>query len=72
MKKSSRLRLAREARGLCQLELANAINGQQCTISEFECGYRVPSWEVAKRISKVLKVPVVKLFPDLSGDAAQR
>jgi putative transcriptional regulator len=58
----SRMREIRRQRGLRQVDLAKMVGIFQSEISEIECGKRVPSVYLAKRIAKALKVSLDDLF----------
>ncbi len=68
MKKPSALKLARVTRGMTQTELAAKIGRHQTSICEFERGCRVPTFKGAKKISRILEVPLTELFPELLDD----
>lgn len=53
---------AREAAGLTQEELAEAIGKQQPTISRWEMGVSSPPYSVLIRLAQALDVDVVYLF----------
>jgi transcriptional regulator with XRE-family HTH domain len=57
------LRSKREASGLNQRELAEKAHIPQSTVSELERGARKPWFKVAKKLARVLKVPIHELFP---------
>ena len=52
------LRLAREARGMTQKELADALNIEQGTLSKFETGYQMPSDSLLCQIASQLRFPL--------------
>jgi putative transcriptional regulator len=58
----NRIREIRRRRGLRQVDLARMLGVFQSEISEIECGKRMPSVYLAKRIAKALKVSVDDLF----------
>ena len=58
-----RLRDARKAAGLTQLELAVLLGTIQEQISRWECGVYAPVDEMRPRIAKALGVTVLDLFP---------
>jgi Zn-dependent peptidase ImmA (M78 family)/DNA-binding XRE family transcriptional regulator len=51
------LRLAREARGLTQKELADMLEVEQGTLSKFETGYLLPSDNLLEQIAAQLRFP---------------
>jgi transcriptional regulator with XRE-family HTH domain len=57
----SRIRKAREARGLTQGKLAEAINQAQTTISSWERGRTEPTREDVARVASIIGVPVAEL-----------
>lgn len=73
----SRLRAAREAKGLNQGELAGRAGLQTSAISHFETGRRGPSFENLKRLADALGVTTDFLLgrveePGASGPALDR
>jgi Zn-dependent peptidase ImmA (M78 family)/DNA-binding XRE family transcriptional regulator len=52
------LRLAREARGMTQKELADLLEVEQGTLSKFETGYQVPSDHLLSQIASYLRFPL--------------
>lgn len=54
----NQIRNARTAKKMTQKELAQKINERHNVIIDYENGKAVPSREVAKKISKVLGVPI--------------
>ncbi|MFM6933597.1 MAG: helix-turn-helix transcriptional regulator [Novosphingobium sp.] len=61
-KLATRLREVREARGLTQAQLAEAIGVSRKTINTVENGIFVPSTVIALKLAKVLGEPVEALF----------
>lgn len=59
---TNRLREAREARGLTQAQLAEAIGVSRKTINTVENGIYVPSTVIALKLAAVLGEPVEALF----------
>lgn len=59
-----RLRDARQAVGLTQVELADAVGSSQSAISQLESGERNPSLVTVQRLATALKVSV----GDLAGE----
>jgi putative transcriptional regulator len=57
-----RIRDVRRQRGLRQVDLAKMVGVFQSEISEIECGKRVPSVYLAKKIAKALGVSIDDLF----------
>lgn len=55
---NERLRRAREARGLSQLDLGNKTRLQPAAISHFETGQRSPSFENLRKLADALSVSV--------------
>jgi len=53
-----RLRNARDARGMSQLELANKTGMQPAAISHFETGQRAPSFENLRKLADALTVSI--------------
>jgi putative transcriptional regulator len=58
----NRIRDVRRQKGWRQVDLAMMVGVFQSEISEIECGKRVPSVYLAKRIAKALEVSVDDLF----------
>jgi putative transcriptional regulator len=58
----NRIREVRKQKGLRQIDLAKMIGVFQSEISEIECGKRMPSVYLAKKIAKALGVGVDDLF----------
>jgi transcriptional regulator with XRE-family HTH domain len=71
-KKMSALREIRMKKGLnmCELARLGGINHSQ--LSLYETGVNRPSYATASKFSKVLGVPVEKLFPGLTLRGAPR
>ncbi len=59
---TNRLREVREARGLTQAQLAEAIGVSRKTINTVENGIYVPSTVIALKLAAVLGEPVEVLF----------
>lgn len=59
---TNRLREAREARGLTQAQLAEAIGVSRKTVNTVENGVFVPSTIIALKLAAVLDEPVEALF----------
>ncbi|WP_310532101.1 helix-turn-helix transcriptional regulator [Novosphingobium sp.] len=59
---TNRLRELREARGLTQAQLAEAIGVSRKTINTVENGIYVPSTVIALKLAAVLGEPVEALF----------
>lgn len=57
------VRMAREQRGLNQLQLAEAVRCPQSILSDVELGKREPWPKLASRLSEVLEVSISDLFP---------
>lgn len=55
---AERLRMAREAKGLSQTELAERTGFQPSAISHFETGRRSPSFDNLRRLADALSVAV--------------
>ena len=70
--KSHLFRSYRALRGLSQQDVARALGEPQHYVSFLETGKALPPRGVARKICKLLKAPMEELFPELSGDAAQR
>ena len=58
------LQKARESKNWTQVKLANEIEVSQQSITYYETGTRVPSLEVAEKLSKVLGVSINYLLGD--------
>jgi transcriptional regulator with XRE-family HTH domain len=59
-----RLRRARHAAGLTQVELANQAGCTQQTVSYLETGkIRTPSWRVVQSLAAALNVDPREVFP---------
>jgi transcriptional regulator with XRE-family HTH domain len=63
---SNNLKKLREAKGLSQLELANAVNLTQGAISYIERTGKTPREDNQKAIAKALCCSVSTVFPDLT------
>jgi putative transcriptional regulator len=59
---SNRLREAREAKGLTQAQLAEAIGVSRKTVNTVENGVFVPSTTIALKLGRALGQSVEKLF----------
>ena len=59
---STRLRAVREAAGLTQAQLADAIGVSRKTINTVENGVFVPSTVIALKLAAALGEPVERLF----------
>ncbi|MFM5884551.1 MAG: helix-turn-helix transcriptional regulator [Novosphingobium sp.] len=59
---ANRLRETREARGLTQAQLAEAIGVSRKTVNTVENGVFVPSTIIALKLAAVLGEPVESLF----------
>lgn len=57
-----RLRTARVAKGMTQLQLAERIGRKEIEISRYETGRACPDPETKKRISEILEKSVIELF----------
>ncbi len=57
-----RLRTARVAQGLTQLQLAEQIGTKEIEISRWETGRTQPSQEMRQRLSSALGKPTYELF----------
>lgn len=55
---NERLRRAREARGLSQLDLANKTGLQPAAISHFETGQRSPSFDNLRKLADALSLSI--------------
>lgn len=66
MRKASAMKLARVTRGMTQDELGQKIGQGQTMVSHFESGRLRVSTKDAKKIARVLKVPLAELFPEVS------
>jgi len=60
---ANKIRYLREKIGLNQKQLAERTHIVQSAISELERGVRKPWLNVAKKLSRVLKVPIREIFP---------
>jgi transcriptional regulator with XRE-family HTH domain len=74
---STRLRFARQLRGLSQASLGKASELQSTAISHFETGIRAPSFNNLKRLADALNISSDYLIgrtaePTLSSDLAER
>lgn len=58
-----RLRYYHEEKGLTQTELGKLLDLNWRTISAYENGVRIPPMKTAMQISRILGVPVDKIFP---------
>jgi transcriptional regulator with XRE-family HTH domain len=59
------IRLAREAKGIRQLELARRVGVSAGTLSLVEGGLQRPTAKLARRLAAVLGLDVEDLFPEL-------
>ena len=59
---SNCLRARREAKGLTQAQLAEAIGVSRKTVNTIENGVFVPSTVIALKLARALDAPVEKLF----------
>lgn len=64
------VRALRERSGLSGTALAAEIRIDRAYLSHIEAGRRQPSPAVAKQIADALKVPLVAILAEVSGDAA--
>ena len=62
------LRIAREARGLTQAQLAERIGVSRKTINTVENGIFVPSTIIALKLAAALGEPVERLFSLVEGE----
>ena len=60
----NKLRQAREFKGINQRELSELAHTPQALVSAIERGVLKPWPKVVERLSKALRVPSKKLFPD--------
>ncbi len=67
-----RIREAREARGLSQMELATRIDRRQATISDMENGRMEPETTTLVVMAQVLEKPVTYFFPPPWGPRVSR
>ncbi|CAB1129588.1 SOS-response repressor and protease LexA [Candidatus Hydrogenisulfobacillus filiaventi] len=73
-----RIRRLREQRGWSQTAVAGMLGVQQRTISNYECGNRLPAVPLMHRLAEILNVPITDLTspepwedePPLEGDEA--
>ena len=73
--RSGRLRQLREAHGLSQRELAQALDVDESTLSKWESGVRVPRQEAAQRLYFVLRAfeqTSESATPAVAGEVAPR
>jgi transcriptional regulator with XRE-family HTH domain len=68
----AQLRRIRQARGLSQRELARRVHLTRTDISQFERGYRRPTWESVLKICEVLGVPPDVVDEFRTPEAAER
>jgi len=59
---SNRVRIAREAKGLTQAQLADLIGMSRKTVNTVENGVFIPSTVVALKLARALGEPVERLF----------
>ena len=57
-----RLRTARVAKGMTQLQLAEAIGRREIDVSRLETGRANPDLETKRRIAEILGQPPITLF----------
>lgn len=57
-----RLRTARVAKGLTQLQLAEQVGRKEIDISRYETGRARPDPDTKRRIAEVLQKPTFELF----------
>lgn len=71
--KNTKLKAARIAMGLTQVELSNRVGIMPYPqISYIESGRLLPTPEVAEAIAEVLAVPTHELFPELNTQQNER
>lgn len=51
----------RQQLGWSQAKLASKIGTTPNAISNYECGTRIPKWDIALKISKVLNIPLEEI-----------
>ncbi len=59
---SANLRQHRKARDLTQQELADKIDKSMKTVSDYEVGRMMPSYDTVEKIAEVLGIPEAALF----------
>ena len=64
---ATRLRMAREAKGIQQWVLAEQLGISAGFLSQIELGRRTPTAALAKKISEILDLPVEDIFRGLSS-----
>lgn len=62
MSKNIRLKAARVAKGLTQLQLAIKIGKKEIEVSRYETGRAQPDSDTKRRIAEVLKKSTIELF----------
>jgi transcriptional regulator with XRE-family HTH domain len=62
MATNHRLKSARVALGMTQLQLADQIGSKEIEVSRFETGRGSPDTETKRRIAKILQKPTYELF----------
>jgi transcriptional regulator with XRE-family HTH domain len=67
-----RIREAREAQGLSQMQLANRIERRQATVSDMEHGRMEPDATTLVRLAQALEKPIIYFFPPPWGSQVTR
>ncbi len=61
--KQNKLKAIREQKGVTQHALAIVSFQTTCEISRYECGKRMPSYPVLRRMARFLGVSVEEIYP---------
>lgn len=67
MKLLNNIRLVREIKGYSQEYVANQLGKSQAALSKIENGQTHLSDDMIEKLSRILKVPIEKLFDDEKG-----
>lgn len=65
-KLGKKIKLARVENDLTQLQLAEAIEAKQNSISRYEGGIALPSLDVLEKLAKVLKKPYAYFLEEVN------
>jgi len=66
------IRKARLAKGISQIELGNKVGVSYGTMSRLERGHIRTAKELRRKVSKVLRVSEIKLFPGSGNNRKSR
>lgn len=63
---ASVIKKARENNNLKQSELAHRLNEKESLMQSIESGHKKPSFQVAKKLQKFLRIRLIEEMPDIS------